>query len=186
MDERMVGDPATACTRCGRPRVWKSSTSTRWRQYCSPCHSASSYASRKRTDRTRLALVQRRQREAPKNRAYTLWNSARNRAARRGITFSLSRDTVEQWLARGVCAVTGLAFDMALGTSRQATLAPSLDRIDPTKGYVDGNVQCVCWLYNRAKGAGTYDDVMLLVEALYARRREAEEALYAQRVRKAA
>jgi hypothetical protein len=35
-------------------------------------------------------------------------------------------------------------------------------------GYTANNVQIVVWLYNRAKGDGTHEDVMQLVEALSA------------------
>jgi hypothetical protein len=31
----------------------------------------------------------------------------------------------------------------------------SVDRIDNTRGYEAGNIQLVCWAYNRAKGAST-------------------------------
>ena len=162
-----IGDTASPCPKCGAPRVWKMATATRWRQYCSPCHSATSYASRKRTDKKHLAKVQQAQREKPSNRAYTLWTSAKKRAKARNIEFSISREDVAAWLASGVCQVTGLPFDLKLGTKRQEPLAPSLDRINPKLGYVAGNVQCVCWLYNRAKGDGTHDELMILATALF-------------------
>jgi hypothetical protein len=47
-------------------------------------------------------------------------------------------------------------------------LSPSLDRIDPRFGYVAGNVHVVVWVYNRAKGDGTHEDVLMLMEALSA------------------
>lgn len=37
------------------------------------------------------------------------------------------------------------------GTQTDKDNSPSLDRIDPTKGYVPGNVQVVSFLANRAK-----------------------------------
>ncbi len=55
------------------------------------------------------------------------------------------------------CALTGLSFNVddenlktkgAGGTH----FAPSPDRIDPPKGYVEGNVRWVLWAVNRAKG----------------------------------
>lgn len=53
------------------------------------------------------------------------------------------------------CELTGLRFDVdnfktpgAGGTH----YAPSPDRIDPKKGYVEGNVRWVLWAVNRAKG----------------------------------
>lgn len=46
------------------------------------------------------------------------------------------------------CALTGA--DFVLETNHQ--LSPSLDQIDPGKGYVLGNVQWLAWCVNRAKG----------------------------------
>lgn len=164
---RKVGDQASACPKCGGPRIWKMATADRWRQYCSPCHSATSYASRKRTDPEHLAKVQSGQREKPRNRAYSLWRGAKKRADAKGLAFNITREEVEAWLNVGVCQITGLPFDLRLGTKRQEPLAPSLDRINPKLGYVAGNVQCVCWLYNRAKGDGTHDELMILATALF-------------------
>jgi hypothetical protein len=43
------------------------------------------------------------------------------------------------------CAVTGLQFSLAtVCGSKRRPFAPSLDRIDCAKGYVDGNVRIVC------------------------------------------
>ena len=46
------------------------------------------------------------------------------------------------------CALTGES--MTLITNRPDTI--SLDKIDPKKGYIEGNVQWLCWAVNRAKG----------------------------------
>jgi len=43
---------------------------------------------------------------------------------------------------------------------------PSLDRVDSSKGYTKDNVQLVCRIYNTAKGNGTKEDVMKMVDAL--------------------
>lgn len=48
----------------------------------------------------------------------------------------------------GKCRYSGAA--MAIATKHLLTL--SLDKIVPSKGYVRGNVQWVCWAINRAKG----------------------------------
>jgi hypothetical protein len=116
------------------------------------------------------AQLAARRRNDPLFRAYELWKSARDRASRRGIEFSLSREKVEHAVVAGICEVTGLAFDLSLKNKAQGSLSPSIDRRDPHQGYTDGNCQIVCWLYNRAKGDGSHAEVMLLVEALNANR----------------
>ena len=39
---------------------------------------------------------------------------------------------------------------------------PSIDRIDPTKGYVSGNIHIISWRANRLKNNGSLDDLILL------------------------
>ena len=42
----------------------------------------------------------------------------------------------------------------------------SIDRIDPNKGYIKGNVQLVSWLYNRMKGNNTEEEMDEVFEDL--------------------
>jgi hypothetical protein len=46
------------------------------------------------------------------------------------------------------CAATGCAFVI----EKKHPLCPSLDKIEPSLGYVKGNVQWLSWAANRAKG----------------------------------
>lgn len=46
------------------------------------------------------------------------------------------------------CALTGAELMIEIGHP----LCLSLDQIDPTKGYIVGNVQWLAWVVNRAKG----------------------------------
>lgn len=170
---RNQGDSAAECPHCGGPRVWKHAKAggSSWRQYCTACHSRNSYNSRKARRSEYLAQIKDRRINEPAFRAYELWHGAKCRASSRGIEFSLPRADVERWMAVGICQVTGLRFDLALKSKRMGSFSPSLDRIDPNKGYIPGNVRMVCWIYNRAKGDGTDSDVMMLVEALNAVRK---------------
>lgn len=165
---REEGDPASICPKCNGERVWKKASEVSWRQYCSPCHSRASFASRRlRREQYNKQVKHRRQNE-PMFRAYELWHGAKCRASMRKIDFSLSRRLVEKALMFGYCAVTGLKFDLALKGKRMGSFSPSIDRIDPALGYSDQNCQVVCWLYNRAKGDGSHSDVLKLAEALNA------------------
>jgi len=112
------------------------------------------------------AKISKRRRTDAMFRAYELWNGARDRARRRDIEFTVPRAFVERALVIGRCQVTNLQFDLALKSKRCGALSPSLDRIDQQKGYTEDNTQVVCWIYNRAKGDGTHEDVMMLMEAL--------------------
>ncbi len=56
---------------------------------------------------------------------------------------------------KGLCALTGVKLEMPLGTSGFLNVKPfngaSLDRIDSSKGYVEGNVQFICMGINFMK-----------------------------------
>lgn len=168
---RAIGDPASACPQCGSTRVWKHATKdgSKWRQYCSACHAARSYQSRVKRRKAYNEQLAVKRRTIPEVRAYELWKSAKDRASRRGIIFKLTRERVVLAVVRGFCEVTGLRFDLDGARGEQRALSPSVDRRHPKEGYTDDNCQITCWLYNRAKGNGSHEDVLLLAEALNAK-----------------
>ncbi|WP_431290409.1 hypothetical protein [Burkholderia cepacia] len=168
---REIDAAASACPRCGGARIWKHAKhdGSAWRQYCSKCHCATSYRARNRRRLEYNAQIAARRKSDPLFKAYEIWKSAKDRASRKGIEFTLSREKVERAVVGGICEVTGIKFDMSVKNKNQSSFSPSVDKIDPRKGYTDENCQIVCWLYNRAKGDGTHAEVMLLVEALNAR-----------------
>ena len=133
-----------------------------------PCHAARSYASRVKKKTAHAGKVRQRLVESTERRAYVVWKRAKDRAKKRGLAFTLTKDFVVSCLALGYCSVTKLPFDMAFGDTKMNPRAPSLDRVNPALGYTVENTRMVCWLYNRAKGDGSDEDVQMLVEALNA------------------
>ncbi len=88
-----------------------------------------------------------------RGRASNLIRSARNRAKRKGFKFNLNVDWVERKIVEGVCQITGVEFDLKPSKGTQHNyFAPSIDKIDPKKGYVMSNCQVVLWGVNSAKG----------------------------------
>jgi hypothetical protein len=67
---------------------------------------------------------------------------------------TVAEDLDRDWLyalflsQEGKCALSGVA----LRIERKHPVALSLDQIEPSQGYVKGNVQWVAWAVNRAKG----------------------------------
>ena len=59
-----------------------------------------------------------------------------------------------------VCPVLGITLDLS-GAPRAGGVAadnsPSIDRINPERGYVAGNVAIISWLANRLKSNGSAD-----------------------------
>lgn len=81
---------------------------------------------------------------------------ARSRAKQRGIEFDISLEDV---IINTICPVLGIKLGHE--GSRDNTL--SLDRVDPSLGYVKGNVRIISHLANRWKNNMTLEDAKLLV-----------------------
>ncbi len=105
---------------------------------------------------------------APKGRAYSIWRKAQAAAKKKGLGFDLTPEFLRMLIEPGVCMVTGIPFVYEKGEGRnwRRPFAPSIDRIDPTKGYTKNNVQLVVWAYNAAKGTWTHEQVMTMAKAL--------------------
>lgn len=92
-----------------------------------------------------------------------LLNYAKDRARRAAVPFTLSREFVTKKLEAGVCELSGLPFErVPPGQYRTHPYAPSLDRIDPKKGYVESNVRMILFVVNRAR-SDFGDEVLLTV-----------------------
>lgn len=68
--------------------------------------------------------------------------------------FDLTEAFIEKLLEPMVCSKTGIPLTLTDEGNAQAgnPWAPSIDRIDSTRGYTQDNVQLVCWAFNMAKG----------------------------------
>ncbi len=101
------------------------------------------------------------------NPARKLLNQCRNSAKARGRECTITVEMIEGMLAPMTCSATGLPLTWEHGgDSARNPWAPSIDRIDPTKGYVDSNVRVVCVLYNLARNNFPDEAVMTMARAL--------------------
>jgi hypothetical protein len=78
---------------------------------------------------------------------------AKARARRDGVPFDLKKGDVH---LPTHCPVLGIL--LGKGTPNNHNNSPSLDRINPTLGYVKGNVAVISHKANRLKGEATADD----------------------------
>lgn len=81
--------------------------------------------------------------------------SARRRAAESGLTFSLTKEDVP---VPELCPI--LKEPLVIGTD----YAPSLDRIDNSKGYDPDNVQVISLRANRLKSSASIKELKLFAE----------------------
>lgn len=91
----------------------------------------------------------------PKARAAQLWTSAKERAIKKKQNISITKEWIEDKLKIGRCELSGLPFDFVRNEgagrgSGKKTYAPSLDRIDSTKGYEPSNCRVILWALNTA------------------------------------
>lgn len=152
------------CSRCGEPRGYnkrakglcrsceatcpvceerpKARGTKQRAPYCRPCANAIQLAklcvpgARER----RAAQLRERHRVTP---ARELWRSAKARARRLGLPFAIEVNDV---VVPALCPVLGTP--LAIGTREEHNNSPSLDRIEPTKGYVKGNVVVISYRAN--------------------------------------
>jgi hypothetical protein len=97
--------------------------------------------------------------------------SARSRAKRKGLPFTIALGDI---VIPTVCPVLGIPLSVHTGKRGAGDTSPSLDAIVPTLGYVAGNVQVISKLANAMKNKATM--VQLEQIGLWARdRRERAE-----------
>ena len=84
-----------------------------------------------------------------------LYDRAKARAASKGLEFNISLDDV---IVPALCPVLGVKMAANTGT------APSLDRIDSSKGYIRGNVAVISTRANYLKGNATVEELQKVLD----------------------
>lgn len=103
-------------------------------------------------------LVEKRKEWAALNPEKTMLQRARRRAKELGMTFDLTPQDV---VIPEYCPVLGIKLSRQESTK---DTAPSLDRINNTKGYIPGNVVVVSFRANRIKNDSTINELRKVVE----------------------
>lgn len=86
---------------------------------------------------------------SPEQRKKAILNGAKCNARSRGIAFDLK---VSDLVWPEKCPVLGIVLNYGAPTNgRNSVDSPSLDRHDPSVGYVKGNVVVMSWRANRLK-----------------------------------
>lgn len=107
-------------------------------------------------------------------RAKTLLNNARKSPISEIFPCSVTLEHIIKGIQAEKCPVTGFPFELGnqhqLITNRKKNpFAPSIDRIDATKGYTNENTRIVIWQYNMAKGELTDAELLFLCRAIVER-----------------
>lgn len=118
------------------------------------------YREIKRAEEKRNGNKRKPQRVAARAKKYysdfitTLFTYAQARAKEHSLDFDLSKEFISQLyeIQDKKCVMTGLEFQLERqsGYKKRRPFAPSLDRIDCTKGYTKNNIRIVCSIVNIA------------------------------------
>lgn len=103
--------------------------------------------------------------------AKLVFTTARRNALKRSIPFELTKTDVEILVLRckGKCEVSGIPFEMDPHPSaRRRPFAPSIDRVDSTRGYTRHNVRMICVIANLALNEWGDDALLRLARAVTA------------------
>lgn len=97
-------------------------------------------------------------------RIRTLLARAKHAAKHRGHEFTLTPvKLLDIWLTQnGRCYYSGLPMNF---TTKHPHLV-SVERLDNSLGYVDGNVVLACWCVNRARNILTKDQLLEMCKAI--------------------
>ena len=118
---------------------------------CNSCHNPS-----KRYQDNKEKILERTRIKRKENPAKCMWVSARARAKRQSIIFTIKESDI---IIPSVCPILGIP--MKINTTRvDRRNSFSLDRIDPTKGYTPDNIQVISNFANTMKNDATPDELI--------------------------
>lgn len=96
--------------------------------------------------------------------ARSTFQNAKKRAERKGIPFDLTLEYIYN-LPESTCPVFGTEFNY-IGNGRITPESPSLDRLQPEKGYTVGNVVVLSMKANAIKQNATSNDIRKVADWL--------------------
>ena len=99
-------------------------------------------------------------RRKEKEPEHYLWKNARHRAQVAGMQFTIEQSDI---VIPERCPYLGVVLD-----PKDKQLAPSLDRIDSSKGYVKGNIRVISFKANRMKSNATEAELVAFARGVLA------------------
>jgi len=146
-------------------------TATGYRCWCKACVRSRFLVFKEKGRYTdRLAKYAAKRKEARTHTPETVWamdtfHNAKKRARTQGLEFDLTKEWLLAQLG-GICPLLGTAFSYGTGKTTAAT--PTVDRKDPSKGYIQTNCWVVSAKANRIKTDASTDEIERVLVGLRA------------------
>lgn len=96
---------------------------------------------------------------------HKLWEDAKKRAKKKGIEFTILLGDI---VIPTECPVFNILLER--GDGERTDASPSLDRIDPNRGYVKENIWVISWRANHIKSNSSLEELEKLVSVLRQKR----------------
>ncbi len=96
------------------------------------------------------------------NRDSRSLSNIKRRAKQKGIEFNLELEDISGVV---VCPVFGFELERSNGNASKRS--PSVDRIDPNKGYTKDNIQVISQLANNMKQDATPEQLLMFADWIY-------------------
>ena len=117
------------------------------------------------------ALQKRIERDPVTYRCDVMLTGAKHRAKKNNLEFRLTREHVYKLAQQAYCPISKRPFDwkLEITANRQGSHtpdSPTLDRIDPRRGYTDDNVWLISYRMNSIKNDGTPQELVMISQAV--------------------
>lgn len=109
--------------------------------------------------KTKLKASERMRKNYENNKEKYILRGIKSRAKRLGVAFDLDLEDIQ---GTKVCPVLGIELER--GGLFTKDNSPSVDRIDPTKGYTKDNIQIISDKANRMKNNASPDELRKFAE----------------------
>lgn len=90
-----------------------------------------------------------------------IFTRIKSRAKGKNIPFDLDEGDI---VVPELCPILGIKIEPGYGTGTNYQNSPSVDRIDPNKGYTKGNIRVISMRANLLKSNGTLEEFLLIVK----------------------
>ena len=91
-------------------------------------------------------------------------SNSKIRAKAKKLPHNITSDDIrEVWPKDNICPVLKKPFEMGFKSEKTKSMAPSLDKIIPSKGYTKGNIVVISDIVNRLKSDATLEDLKKII-----------------------